>query len=90
MTRQRLLARVAPVQPLLYGDVICDRCGIRFRCEHKADRDGFTQCRDCRPCHTPAQDILNLHDNGWTNRHIANELEISIHSVRYHLRKANA
>jgi len=86
MTRQRLLARVAPVsEPLPFGNVICNRCGKRFATD--IARAGHTQCPSCRPAprgHT--YEILQLADAGWEPKDIATELGIHAKYVRLIIR----
>ena len=85
MTRQRLLARVAPVTIRLSTEAICERCGIPFNLT--SSYPDSTQCEGCRPTKTPVLDILNLSDHGLTAREIADELDITVHVVHSHLRR---
>ena len=88
MTRQRLLARVAPVsQPLGARDFICARCGIPFSLQ-RPTRDRREQCTDCR--HGPTgntYEILQLADAGWTPEDIATELGMDPKYVRLIIRR---
>jgi len=85
MTRQRLLARVAPVTVRLSTEAICPRCGIPFNTAKPRAENPL--CLDCRPNDSPVVDILNLHDNGLTARQISDELDITVHVVHSHLRR---